>query len=444
MRSHAVRSTMQVRCENACAICTQRSRIPQIEGLLCTRGGWGSAELLPHLDAKLLARANPKVFAGYSDHTSLHVWLWNELRMMTFYAPMVAADWSNMDGVHRATWHAAVEAKSKWSVNSQDGLRVCAAARSKAVCWADASRFSPKASAHRGRCASTSPPCSSSKTSAPSPTNGTDAAASARRRHAQARARHHPRRHDRECEARRDATARSRMPHALEEFVGPDRDRPAQRTRVGQNRSLPLGAWVRMNDDTVEESFVSSAKHVHLIGICGTAMASLAGMLRAQGHRVTGSDTAAYPPMSDQLRAMGIPILSRTLQEPRARPDLVVVGNAISRGNAELEVVLNERIPMTSMAALIHDEFLQGRERFVVCGNARQDHNHEHARLDLETASRMKTTPALEAVVSHRRGRRKFRQQLPRAGRHVSLHPRGRRVRHRLLRQGTKVPALLS
>jgi UDP-N-acetylmuramate: L-alanyl-gamma-D-glutamyl-meso-diaminopimelate ligase len=98
-------------------------------------------------------------------------------------------------------------------------------------------------------------------------------------------------------------------------------------------------------------------------------MASLAGMLRAQGHRVTGSDMAAYPPMSDQLRAMGIAIL-----EPYAaanlepRPDLVVVGNAISRGNLELERVLDERIPMTSMAALIHDEFLLGRERLVVCG----------------------------------------------------------------------------
>src|ERR1700753_3108068 len=114
---------------------------------------------------------------------------------------------------------------------------------------------------------------------------------------------------------------------------------------------------------------MANGKHVHLIGICGTAMASLAGMLRAQGHRVTGSDTAAYPPMSDQLREMGIPIM-----EPYAasnldpRPDLVVVGNAISRGNVELERVLDERIPMTSMAALIHDEFLDGRERFVVCG----------------------------------------------------------------------------
>ncbi len=112
-----------------------------------------------------------------------------------------------------------------------------------------------------------------------------------------------------------------------------------------------------------------SAKHIHMIGVCGTAMASLAGMLRSQGHRVTGSDMAAYPPMSDQLRAMGIAIM-----EPYSAanlddlPDLVVVGNAISRGNPELERVLDERIPMTSMAALIHDEFLLGRERLVVCG----------------------------------------------------------------------------
>jgi len=111
------------------------------------------------------------------------------------------------------------------------------------------------------------------------------------------------------------------------------------------------------------------AKHVHLIGVCGTAMASLAGMLRARGHRVTGSDAAAYPPMSDQLQAMGIPIMepySAANLDPR--PDLVVVGNAISRGNVELECVLDQRIPMTSMAALIHDEFLPGRESLVVCG----------------------------------------------------------------------------
>src|SRR5580692_8625688 len=110
-------------------------------------------------------------------------------------------------------------------------------------------------------------------------------------------------------------------------------------------------------------------KHIHLIGICGTAMASLAGMLQAQGHRITGSDAAAYPPMSDVLAGLGIPLMqpyAETNLEPR--PDLVIVGNAISRGNVELEYVLDVRIPFTSMAAVIHAEFLSGRESLVVAG----------------------------------------------------------------------------
>ncbi len=114
---------------------------------------------------------------------------------------------------------------------------------------------------------------------------------------------------------------------------------------------------------------MQDSKHIHLIGICGTAMASLAGMLQLQGHRVTGSDTAAYPPMSDLLAGLRIPVLEPYAEsnlEPR--PDLVVVGNAISRGNVELEYVLDERIPFCSMAAILHDEFLMGRESLVVAG----------------------------------------------------------------------------
>ena len=112
-----------------------------------------------------------------------------------------------------------------------------------------------------------------------------------------------------------------------------------------------------------------TAKHIHLIGICGTAMASLAGLLQLQGHKVTGSDAAAYPPMSDLLRELGIPVL-----EPYAaanllpRPDLVIVGNALSRGNVELEYVLDQRIPFASLAQTIHEEFLVGRESLVVAG----------------------------------------------------------------------------
>ncbi len=110
-------------------------------------------------------------------------------------------------------------------------------------------------------------------------------------------------------------------------------------------------------------------KHIHLIGICGSAMASLAGMLQWKGYRITGSDAAAYPPMSDLLHSLGIPI-----KEPYAeanlfpRPDLVIVGNAISRVNVELECVLDQRIPFRSLAEIIHHEFLPGKDSLVVAG----------------------------------------------------------------------------
>lgn len=98
-------------------------------------------------------------------------------------------------------------------------------------------------------------------------------------------------------------------------------------------------------------------------------MASLAGLLLLRGHRITGSDKAAYPPMSDLLRDLGIPVLEPYSEANLdARPDLVVIGNALSRGNPEVERILDERIPFTSMAALLREEFLHGRESLVVAG----------------------------------------------------------------------------
>jgi UDP-N-acetylmuramate: L-alanyl-gamma-D-glutamyl-meso-diaminopimelate ligase len=114
---------------------------------------------------------------------------------------------------------------------------------------------------------------------------------------------------------------------------------------------------------------VDKNKHIHIIGICGTAMASLAGMLQKRGFHVTGSDAAAYPPMSLFLESLNIkvaqPFAAANLDH---KPDLVVVGNAISRGNVELERVLNEKIPFCSMPQLLHDEFLCGKEVLVVAG----------------------------------------------------------------------------
>ena len=114
---------------------------------------------------------------------------------------------------------------------------------------------------------------------------------------------------------------------------------------------------------------MNKKKHIHLIGVCGTAMASLAGMLKQRGFHVTGSDAAAYPPMSDFLRELDIPVAQPF--DPKnlePRPDLVVVGNAMSRGNVELEHILDQRIPFCSLPQLLHDEFLRGKEVLVVAG----------------------------------------------------------------------------
>ena len=114
---------------------------------------------------------------------------------------------------------------------------------------------------------------------------------------------------------------------------------------------------------------MTQPKHIHLIGICGTAMASLAGMLKERGYRVTGSDAAAYPPMSDFLRELEIPVSQPfDAKNLEPNPDLVVIGNAISRGNVELEHVLDRRIPFCSLPQLLHDEFLRDKEVLVVAG----------------------------------------------------------------------------
>jgi muramoyltetrapeptide carboxypeptidase len=224
---------------------------------LCTRGGWGSAELLPHLDLELM-RANPKVFAGYSDHTSLHAVLWNELRMMTFYAPMVAADWSSVEGVHQATWHAAVEAQARWSVGRKDGMRTLregkgaieAQGRLLGGCLSILAEALGTPWALR-----IDEPCVLFLEDI-----GTK-----------------PYQWDRMLQHLRaagmlqnvrgivlgDMTANVKEDemelleaaclHALQDFAGPIAIGLRSGHVVGQNRSLPLGAWVRMSDDTLEE-----------------------------------------------------------------------------------------------------------------------------------------------------------------------------------------------
>src|SRR5437660_3455457 len=101
-------------------------------------------------------------------------------------------------------------------------------------------------------------------------------------------------------------------------------------------------------------------------------MASLAGMLKQRRFKVTGSDLAAYPPMSNFLDSLQSPVYQPfSLANLQSKPELVVVGNAISRGNVELEYVLDERLPFCSLAQILHDEFLLGREVLAVAGAPR-------------------------------------------------------------------------
>jgi len=107
----------------------------------------------------------------------------------------------------------------------------------------------------------------------------------------------------------------------------------------------------------------------HLIGICGTAMASLAGMLQARGHRVIGSDVNVYPPMSTMLHSLGIKVLQGYSAEHLSpAPDCVIVGNAIPRGNPEVEETLKRKLLYKSQAEVVKEEFIRGRHSLVVAG----------------------------------------------------------------------------
>ncbi len=109
--------------------------------------------------------------------------------------------------------------------------------------------------------------------------------------------------------------------------------------------------------------------HLHIIGICGTFMGGVAALARAAGHRVTGSDANVYPPMSTQLEAQGIALIEG--YDPGQLdlgPDVVVVGNVMSRGNALIERLLDSGIPFTSGPQWLAENVLRGREVFAVAG----------------------------------------------------------------------------
>jgi UDP-N-acetylmuramate: L-alanyl-gamma-D-glutamyl-meso-diaminopimelate ligase len=114
---------------------------------------------------------------------------------------------------------------------------------------------------------------------------------------------------------------------------------------------------------------LTNSSHIHLLGIGGAAMAPVAGMLKERGFRVTGTDVNVYPPASTLLRSLSIPWNEGYREENLSpAPDLAVIGNAISRGNAELERILDEKIPYCSMPQLLEEYFIPGHTSVVVAG----------------------------------------------------------------------------
>jgi len=109
-------------------------------------------------------------------------------------------------------------------------------------------------------------------------------------------------------------------------------------------------------------------KHIHILGVCGTAMAAIAALAKSQGWMVSGSDAGVYPPMSDYLDGLGIAIAPFDAANLAPAPDLCVIGNAMSRGNVEVETILNRGLTYCSGPQFVGDHILPNRHAVVVAG----------------------------------------------------------------------------
>src|SRR5437763_9544771 len=127
-----------------------------------------------------------------------------------------------------------------------------------------------------------------------------------------------------------------------------------------------------MNDNGLVLNDIAphSVRRIHLVGVAGTGMGSFAGMLKAAGYEVPGSDANVYPPMSDMLSAWGIDVMTPYAAEnlDRARPDLVIIGNVIRRENPEASAAREQRIPQMSFPAAFGSLLLAGKHSVVITG----------------------------------------------------------------------------
>jgi len=109
-------------------------------------------------------------------------------------------------------------------------------------------------------------------------------------------------------------------------------------------------------------------KHIHILGVCGTAMAAIAALAKSQGWIVTGSDAGVYPPMSDYLTDLGIAIAPFDVANLEPSPDLCIIGNAMSRSNVEVEAILDRGLTYCSGPQFVGDHILPNRHAVVVAG----------------------------------------------------------------------------
>ncbi|HVB57903.1 MAG TPA: UDP-N-acetylmuramate:L-alanyl-gamma-D-glutamyl-meso-diaminopimelate ligase [Candidatus Acidoferrales bacterium] len=132
----------------------------------------------------------------------------------------------------------------------------------------------------------------------------------------------------------------------------------------------PCRAWARnQRRFHIAKPTTNTAEHIHLLGIAGSAMAPVAGMLKERGFRVTGSDVNVYPPASTLLDSLAIPWNEGFREENlEPAPDLAVIGNANSRGNPEVEYILDRKIPYCSMPQLLEQYFIPGHTSIVIAG----------------------------------------------------------------------------
>lgn len=133
------------------------------------------------------------------------------------------------------------------------------------------------------------------------------------------------------------------------------------------------GVEVKKKEDSLTRSkpewlkALKAGSHIHLMGISGTAMASLAGLLQQKGYQITGSDQNIYPPMSIQLQKLGIPVLKQLDQLPHS-PDLVVVGNVMTRKHTEVQLLLKSQIPYTCFPDIMGHLLIADKNSIVPCG----------------------------------------------------------------------------